>query len=856
MKIKILLSKKTKIKNVYYFMKELKLICNKKFDKNEIKKLIEWFLINYGTIRTSKLLDKLKILGFNESTKAGISLGIEDLNIPQIKKKLINNTEKIIKSNNKLLTKGKITNLEHTEKIINSWSITNDLLKNEIIKNFRQTNMLNPVYMMIFSGARGNISQIRQLIGMRGLMADPKGEIITLPIKNNLKEGLKVAEYFISCYGARKGLVDTALKTANSGYLTRRLIYVAQNIVVKKADCLTKKGMLVINNKKNKQLYTSSKDKLIGRVLAENIIDKEKKQLIAGKSQDICNFVAKKILELENYVYIRSPLICKLNIGICQLCYGWNLGNGKLVKIGEAVGILAAQSIGEPGTQLTMRTFHTGGVFSGEKSKIIAVPHKGIITYDTKKEGKKIRTKYGEEAFFSLKEKVITIKENKRNISKITLPKCSLIFSPPKKKVFPKQIIAEISKWKQIKTNNKLGKFKEIRNFKTKLSGKIYFNKIMLKRTKKINALETIWIFEGNIKLYRELSDSINRRYFYREIKNKNQRLKLKPREEKKVISINYKLLKKLKNLQKKKNTIVKKITYETSTLKKKDKKLMIIKYKNQKFLRQKSNKIRFKIGEFLQKKQEINSKKITKISGQISILNKNYINVKKSYPYLVSKNAIIKVKNNQLIDKNNTLFLITYKKQKTKDIVQGLPKVEELLEIKKTKDFKTIDKNPQAKLKKFFAYFQKKYENSIANRKSIEKIQKLLVKKIQYVYQSQEVNISDKHIEIIVKQMTSKIIIKEEGDSNLITGEIIDINKVEKINKNLLKKIKYEPIILGITKVSLLNESFISAACFQETTRVLTKAAIKGKIDWLTGLKENIIIGNLIPTGTGFKIF
>lgn len=841
-------------------MKNIKLICNKKFDKTEIRKLIEWFLVNYGSIRTCKLLDEIKLIGFYESTKAGISLGIEDLSIPPIKNKFIANTEKMIKKNKRLLKRGKITNLEHIERITNLWNITNDMLKDEIIKNFRQTNTLNPVYMMIFSGARGNISQIKQLIGMRGLMADPKGEIITLPIKNNLKEGLKLTEYFISCYGARKGLVDTALKTANSGYLTRRLIYVAQNIVIKKSDCLSTKGIIVINNKKNKQEYIKSKDKILGRVIAENIFDKSKKKLILSKSQDICNYVAKKILDIENLIYIRSPLTCKLNIGICQLCYGWNLGNGKLVRMGEAVGILAAQSIGEPGTQLTMRTFHTGGVFSGEKNQIITAPNKGILFYQIGNTGKKIRTKYGEEAFFSLESKKIILKENKENIKKITLPKCSIIFSPPRKKVFSKQIIAEIIRWKQIKTNNKLIKQKEIKSFKTKSAGKTYFNEITIKKQEKnkrnkIN-LETIWVFEGKIKSYNEFSYITN----YEIYSNKIKIIKLNKvkTNKKKKINLNFKLVRKVTNLRKTKFKNENKKIYQIATQKKKDGKMMIIPYENLRFLKNKLQNKTIKIGDFLYNKQKINSKsnKIIKTSGQISIINNEYINLKKGIPYLVSTSSTLKVKNNQLVEKDNTLFLTNYKTQKTKDIVQGLPKIEELLEIKKTKDLKTIEKNPQTRLKKFFSYYQKKYENNIANRKSIEKIQKLLVKKIQFVYQSQDVNISDKHIEIIVKQMTSKVIIKEEGSSNLMIGEIIDINKIEKINKNLKMLAKYEPILLGITKISLLNDSFISAACFQETTRVLTKAAIKGKIDWLTGLKENIILGNLIPIGSGFKLF
>lgn len=266
-----------------------KLLFNKTVDKTEIKNIINWFLQNYGSIRTKKLVDELKELGFKNATSAGISIGLEDLLIPKTKYTLIKNTEKVIEKSNKKNKKGIINMLSHIENLTENWNITNEIIKNEVINNFRQINLLNSIYIMALSGARGNISQIKQLVGMRGLMADSKGEIINLPIKSNFKEGLNLIEYFISCYGARKGLVDTALKTANSGYLTRRLIYVSQGEIIKKPDCNSMYKTIILIKKNNKKEYLSLKDKLIGRVIGKDIKETKTKKIIAMYGQDICN---------------------------------------------------------------------------------------------------------------------------------------------------------------------------------------------------------------------------------------------------------------------------------------------------------------------------------------------------------------------------------------------------------------------------------------------------------------------------------------------------------------------------------------------------------------------------------------
>lgn len=833
-------------------MKKNKFIFNRTFDKGEIKKLINWFLNNYGTLRTIRLLDKLKLIGFKNASYAGISLGIEDLQIPKIKEKLLENTEKKIKRNEQRFKKGKINIVEKIDNITKSWNITNELLKKEVITNFRQTNLINPLYMMAFSGARGNISQIRQVVGMRGLMSDSQGEIINLPIKSNFKEGLKTTEYFISCYGARKGLVDTALKTANAGYLTRRLIYAAQNQIIKQPNCKTNQGILINIEKKNKSSYKMTKENLIGRVLAKEIKDQKTKKLIASKGQDICNYLVKKLIKFKK-LYIRSTLACKINYGNCQLCYGWSLGNGRISELGETVGIIAAQSIGEPGTQLTMRTFHTGGVFSGESAETINAPHEGIINYNAKKRGKKIKTKYAEEAFFTLEEKILTLTKNKRKKSTIKIPKHSLIFVKPKEKLFLKQVIAEISNFQIINTSN--NEQKEVKEIKTEVSGQIYFDKTIKSNGEDIeNGL--IWILNGNIVTNNLFFNNIKTKRKIHEyiIKDKNKITQCKEiiTIETNNIKLKNKNLEKLKKFNNNKNSIKTCIQYNLNKKINDKKQFFTKKIKTEKFIKKPSYK--FKIGEFINKGKKFDDKICSKHSSQIIQKEKNTILLRKTNPYLASTNSKLKIKNNFLIKKNSLIISNFYKKQKTKDIVQGLPKVEELLEAKKTSSTNTLKNNPHEKLNKQFKILKNIHANRIAVKKAIEKIQKILIRRIQFVYASQGVNISNKHMEIIVKQMTSKVIIEKQADSKLLPGEIMELNKIEKINKNLKNKAEYKPIIIGISKLSLSNQSFIAEASFQETTRMLTKAAIEGKIDWLYGLKENLVLGNLIPAGTGYK--
>jgi DNA-directed RNA polymerase beta' subunit len=747
-------------------MIEERIICNRTFDKNEVKKFITWFLNNYGTLRTIKLLDKLKTIGFENSSYSGISLGIEDLKIPKIKEKLIKNTEKKLRKNEERFKKGDINIIEKVDSITKSWNITNELLKKEVIINFRQTDLVNPLYIMTFSGARGNISQIRQVVGMRGLMSDSQGEIINLPIKSNFKEGLRTTEYFISCYGARKGLVDTALKTANAGYLTRRLIYVAQNQIIRQPNCKTNQGILIHIEKKSKSFYKMTKENLIGRVLSKEIRNPENNKVLASTGQDICNYLVKKILKFKK-IYIRSVLSCKINYGSCQLCYGWNLGNGRMSELGETVGILAAQSIGEPGTQLTMRTFHTGGVFSGESAETITAPHEGIIKYNTKNGGRKIRTKYAEEAFFTLKEKLLTIYKDRKIKSTIKIPKFSLIFEKPGRKLSIKQVIGEISNFNTI--NNSIKEYKEIKEIKTEISGQIYFDKIMKLKGRNIEK-GIIWILSGNIisnniflknikitkKTYSYISNNIKKNLKYKIFNFNKNTIKLKDKNVEKLKQFNCTAELKENSTQ-----------YIINKKNKEQKQLLTRKIKTEKSIKKVHEN--YRVGEFINKGKKLENKILNKYSHQIIEKAKDTIKIRKTNPYLASKNSELNIENNFLIKKNNSLFTNFYKQQKTEDIVQGLPKVEELLEAKKPSDINIIENSPHEKLTKEFKFFKNRYSNKTAVKKSTERAQKSLIKKIQFVYTSQGVNISDKHMEIIVKQMTSKVIVEKQGDSKLI---------------------------------------------------------------------------------------
>jgi DNA-directed RNA polymerase subunit beta' len=324
---------------------------NRVVDKGQLKKLIAWAFTHYGTAKTAAIADRLKDLGFRYATVAGISISVDDLKVPPTKKLLLEAAETEILATEERYTRGEITEVERFQKVIDTWNSTSESLKDEVVEHFKATDPLNSVYMMAFSGARGNISQVRQLVGMRGLMADPQGEIIDQPIKTNFREGLTVTEYIISSYGARKGLVDTALRTADSGYLTRRLVDVAQDVIVRELDCGTTRGIMVRPMVENDRIMIPLSSRLLGRVPLNDVLHPKTKAVICPKNQSMCDDTAIAIQKAGvEEVMVRSPLTCEAARSVCQHCYGWSLAHAKLVDLGEAVGIIAAQSIGEPGT--------------------------------------------------------------------------------------------------------------------------------------------------------------------------------------------------------------------------------------------------------------------------------------------------------------------------------------------------------------------------------------------------------------------------------------------------------------------------------------------------------------------------
>jgi len=349
---------------------------NKIFSKKELKEVVYTAFTQYGITRTCLLADEIKNLGFNYATKAGISISIEDLKIPPTKKELLLDSNNQIKNSDLSFLRGEINAVERFQKVIDTWNNASETLKTNLVNFFNKTDPLNPIYLMAFSGARGNLSQVRQLVGMRGLMSDPNGQIIDIPIIHNFREGLTITDYIMSAYGARKGVVDTALRTADSGYLTRRLIDVAQDVIIREYDCNTSRS-IKIYLKENNSIFV---DKILGRTCAESIFSDSLSKPIVSSHQSIDELIIENLLQAKiNSIKIFSPLTCESTRSICQKCYGWDLSNCKLVALGEAIGIIAAQSIGEPGTQLTMRTFHTGGIFTADASRQIIAKQSGLF---------------------------------------------------------------------------------------------------------------------------------------------------------------------------------------------------------------------------------------------------------------------------------------------------------------------------------------------------------------------------------------------------------------------------------------------------------------------------------------------
>ncbi len=758
-------------------------MMNKILTKKEVSNIIDAVYRFCGQKETVLFADHIMQIGFKYAAIAGISFGKDDLIIPSDKNDLLNTTQLKVQEYEDQYQDGLITQGEKYNKVVDAWSeCTNRVADKmlDVISSPSDDQPINSVYMMAHSGARGSAAQLKQLSGMRGLMAKPSGEIIENPIKSNFKEGLSVLEYFTSTHGARKGLADTALKTASSGYLTRRLVDVAQDAVIRELDCNTKKGVLVEEIVESGNITSPLTERILGRTPVENIID-ENQNTIVNSGEIISEKHLESISNLGlRSLKIRSVLTCETEDGICAKCYGRDLARGTEVNIGEAVGIIAAQSIGEPGTQLTMRTFHIGGAASSSVEQSNATsPVSGNIKLENIKI---IEDRFKNKIVLSRNGKIKIVDKNSDKYSS-NIPFGSKLLVNDGDKVESNQILAE---WDP------------------------YTLPIIAER-------------DGFAK-YIDLKQGIS----FRE-------------------SID-----------------------DTTGI---------------------SSKI---VIDWSQNQKSKNFKPAINISNKISETNDDDLNVP-NYP--MSIDSILSVEDGQEVTAGQVIARIPKESSKTKDITGGLPRVAELFEARKPKDpaimceidgtisfgkdYKNkrrviitgLDENDTVELliprSKYLNVqegdFVKKGDilvegtpvpHDILRILGIEELARYLVREVQSVYKLQGVYINDKHIETIARQMLQKVLIKEPGDSNLIAGEQIQRRDAIKLNKLLTeegkKVINFEPVLLGITKASLQTGSFISAASFQETTKVLTDAATLGKVDTLNGLKENVIVGRLIPAGTG----
>ncbi|MBI4532749.1 MAG: DNA-directed RNA polymerase subunit beta'', partial [Candidatus Melainabacteria bacterium] len=1148
---------------------------------------------------------------FQYATKAGVTISIEDLDVPETKRNLISTAEKQIEEAQRRYERGEITEVERYNKVIDTWSATTDQLTKDVVDNF---DRLNPVYMMAFSGARGNISQVRQLVGMRGLMADSQGQIIDLPIKANFREGLNVTEYIISSYGARKGLVDTALKTADSGYLTRRLVDVAQDVIVRDLDCNTTRGIIMQPITEGDKTMVKLSERLYGRTSVEDVIDQSTGEVIA-KTGELFSRVRAQQIESTGItkVRVRSPLSCESQYGVCQKCYGWSLTSNHLVDVGEAIGIIAAQSIGEPGTQLTMRTFHTGGAVAGGGSRAqLKAPLAGQVSF--KIPSRSMRTAYGDVLEQTTREGKLKVVGTKREET-LNLPAGAMLLVASGQEVSQGQVIAEYDAPGAKKNLTE----RAAKDITADISGRILFQGFQAdeKRDRQGNISRTanragiIWVLEGDVynlpsgahvvvkdgqdvsahdvlaeitinsehggdvrfgpeiqteiikmgrksftklvqgkevniviaavgaanaklestkqgnswkvskskevytikvvndetvengKIIAELVDDGTNTVtsggviIYDGVETDDRRVVVKPGhvlfvpEEVHFISKDISLkmcdsgdivtagqelvkdvfahmdgvvevvadndiiheviirpgelvaisdpselkvreaevlepgteileghvlksrkminlceredgttqilvrpieefwiepretkfkhkasddkislrsvtqllfrdrekVRHLQGAQLTRTSLVLQMQGQLTGLKgtveigdelqivvqenillrrdsefnvtllsvendqhiepasavattqvltktdarvqlsKSDERRLLLITEEQQIHQKAKGATTAKEGDLLRNGDSISKSTQAHHSGQIVKVEGAEISIRKGRPYLISGSTQLQCEDGALVQRGDLMATLIFERQKTGDIVQGLPRVEELLEARKPKECAILaERAGRAKVvveedvTRLFVVYQEGSEeeiiipsglnvivedgeeitagkaltdgppnpHDIVRLLGIEAVQKFLVDEVQSVYRSQGVDIADKHIEVIVRQMTRKVRADDPGDTILLPGELLERFSMEQENEKARQAGSREAtvtsVLLGITKASLNTESFISAASFQETTRILTEAAVEGKKDWLRGLKENVIIGRLIPAGTGFQ--
>ena len=760
-------------------------LVNKNMDKKSISLAIDTCYRVLGLKATVIFADQLMYMGYEYATKSGVSFCLDDMIIPEAKTNILSGAESEVKEIELQYQSGLVTRGERYNKVVDIWSKTNDQvakammsklgknIKKDVEGNDVEQPSFNSIFMMADSGARGSAAQIRQLAGMRGLMAKPDGSIIETPITANFREGLNVLQYFISTHGARKGLADTALKTANSGYLTRRLVDVAQDLVVSEIDCGTTEGVVIRPIIEGGDVTVQLSERVLGRVLADSVVSPINKDYVLEAGTLIDEAIAQDLDKNGiDEVKVRTAITCELKHGVCSMCYGRDLARGHLVNEGESVGVMAAQSIGEPGTQLTMRTFHIGGAASGSvATNSIMVKSNGVIKF------KKIKT---------------IKKKDKSNVT--------------------------ITRSAELAVVDEAGRQKELYKLP-------YGSSLSVNEGDKVEAGQTIATWDPHTRPI--ITESAGK-------------AKLLDFED--GVTVNQK---------------TDEITGLSSTI-------------------------------VIDSKNRTGAKDIKPV---IQLTNS-----KGSVEYNLPDGAIISLSGGDKVEAGDIIARIPQAITKTKDITGGLPRVADLFEARKPKEpailaessgIVSFGKETKGKLRLVITNeagestetLIHKYRNiNIYEGETIEKgeivvdgeltphdilrllgipaLADYLVTEVQNVYRLQGVKINDKHIEVIVRQMLRKVEITEPGDSSYLIGEQAERSNVLEENKKLVsdkkKPIGFNPVLLGITKASLVTESFISAASFQETTRVLTEAAVRGSSDTLKGLKENVIVGRLIPAGTG----
>ena len=771
-------------------------LVNRDMTKKAISNLVNSSYRLLGLKETVIFADKLMYTGFRFATTAGISIGVDDMVIPSSKNEILNSADSDVREIQEQFSDGLVTDGERYNKVVDIWTRTNeqiakammDKLGSEIVEdsdgNEVKQDSFNSIYMMADSGARGSAAQIRQLAGMRGLMAKPDGSIIETPITANFREGLDVLQYFISTHGARKGLADTALKTANSGYLTRRLVDVAQDLVITEKDCGTINGISMTPIVQGGEVVEPLHERVLGRVVAEPIKIPSSDEVLfeAGTLLDEA-----KVEELEklsiDYMVARSPITCEVRYGVCQQCYGRDLARGHKISLGEAVGVIAAQSIGEPGTQLTMRTFHIGGAAtSSAATNSIEIKNSGILKLEI---DKTVTNKKKQIVAVTRSGMVKVLDDQGRERERYKVPYGAIISAKDSSKVKQGQIVATWDPY----THPVI----------TEVAGSLHFED-----------------FVDGVTVTEQVDE--------------------------------------LTGLT---NIVIEDPKKRGST-----------------------------------SKDLIPQIRLMKGKKQLCFANTDI-----PADYQLPAGAIVSMSHGDKVAVGDVIARIPLAASKSRDITGGLPRVADLFEARKPKDpaimaesTGTVSFGKETKSKRRLIITDEDGNNheelihnyrtlnvfegeqvskgeiiadgepvphDILRLQGVEPLADYLIREIQDVYRLQGVKINDKHIEVIIRQMLRKVIIEESGDSSYLRGEQIDKSRALEVNDELKQKGKdeltFNPILLGITKASLATESFISAASFQETTRVLTEAAVRGTKDDLRGLKENVVVGRLIPAGTGF---